>query len=99
MKDVIRNIYLVPVYLYRVLISPLLGSGKCRYTPSCSSYFVTAVKRFGIIKGSVMGWARILRCHNGFLGGPDEVPDTWSWKSIKDGWIIYRKHRSKGGRR
>lgn len=97
MKDLIRNIYLLPVYLYRALISPLLGSGKCRYTPSCSSYFITAVKRFGIIRGTVMGIARILRCHRGFLGGPDDVPAVWSWKAIRDGWIIYRKHHFKDG--
>ena len=26
-----------------------------------------------------------------FIGGPDEVPDTWSWKAITDGYRIYRK--------
>ena len=95
MKEIIRNLYLIPIFIYQKLISPYLGRGKCRYTPSCSTYFITAVKRFGIIKGSIMGWARVFRCHNLFMGGPDEVPPTWSWKAIKDGYIIYRKHRSK----
>lgn len=95
MGNLLRNIYLIPVYLYRSLLSPLLGPRKCRYCPSCSAYFVTAVKRFGIIKGSIMGWARILRCSPFFLGGPDEVPEVWSWKEIREKWIIYRKRRNR----
>lgn len=95
MGNILRSIYLIPVYFYRSCISPMLGPHKCRYTPSCSAYFITSVKRFGIIKGSIMGWARILRCSPLFLGGPDDVPETWSWKDIRQKWIIYRKRKVK----
>ena len=71
----------------------MLGPCKCRYTPSCSSYFEKAVMRFGIIRGSIMGTARILRCSRFFLGGLDEVPDKWSFSSIRNGFIIYRKRK------
>ncbi len=91
LKRIIRNIFLLPVYFYQYCFSPMFGSGKCRYTPSCSSYFVTAVKRFGVIKGTIMGVARLLRCRSAFLGGPDEVPKEWSWHDIKKAYVIYRK--------
>lgn len=69
----------------------MLGRSKCRYTPSCSDFFIQSVKRFGVLKGSVMGLARILRCSRWFWGGVDEVPEVWSWKQIKDCYTIYKK--------
>lgn len=98
MRTVLRKLFLIPVYIYKAVLSPLLGPGKCRYRPSCSSYFEEAVMRFGILKGGLMGMARILRCSPLFLGGVDEVPETWSWKAIRDAYTIYRKPRRKGGR-
>ncbi len=89
MKKILRELYLIPVYLYKGLISPFTGPC-CRYTPSCSTYFLQSVQRFGIIKGSIMGTARLLRCRKSFLGGPDPVPDEWSWKIIKDTWKSYK---------
>lgn len=80
---ILRQLYLIPVYFYKLVISPFTPPS-CRYVPSCSSYFVEAVERFGIIKGSIMGAARLLRCRNSFMGGPDPVPQNWSWKGIKN---------------
>ena len=90
----LRELYLIPVYLYKALISPFVGPC-CRYTPSCSIYMLQSVKRFGIIKGSIMGFARLFRCSRFFLGGVDEVPEIWSWQAVKDGYTIYRKHHDK----
>ena len=94
MKHLIRKVFLFPLYIYKYCISPMLGPCKCRYTPSCSSYFETAVLRFGIIRGSIMGTARILRCTHFFLGGPDEVPCEWSFGEIKKGYTIFRKKKT-----
>ncbi len=47
--------------------------------------------KHGIIKGTIMGGARILRCSRLFMGGDDPVPETWSWKQIKDSFIIHRR--------
>lgn len=91
-KNLIREIFLIPVYLYKGLISPFAGPC-CRYVPSCSSYFVQAVRRHGVIKGSILGFARLFRCRRSFLGGPDEVPDTFSFKEIRDRHRLYRKPR------
>lgn len=59
---------------YRLLLSPWLGN-HCRFYPSCSSYAITAVERHGALRGSVMGVARLLRCHPWHPGGVDPVPE------------------------
>ena len=92
-KDITRNLYLIPVYLYKGLISPFTGPC-CRYTPSCSVYMMESVKKHGIIKGTIMGTARLLRCRRSFLGGPDPVPDEWSWARIRSDWIAYKKPKN-----
>ncbi len=89
MKKILRELYLIPVYMYKCLISPFTAPC-CRYTPSCSTYFLQAVQRFGIAKGTVMGTARLLRCRKSFLGGPDPVPPQWSWKQIRNDWKCYK---------
>jgi putative membrane protein insertion efficiency factor len=58
---------------YRTLLSPLFPP-TCRYTPSCSQYALTAVERFGPVKGSYMAMRRVLRCHPFHPGGYDPVP-------------------------
>lgn len=45
----------------------------CRYYPSCSCYALTAVEKFGVIKGLLKTGARILRCHPLAKGGYDPV--------------------------
>jgi putative membrane protein insertion efficiency factor len=87
----LKNIFLVPVYLYKGLLSPFFGHS-CIYSPSCSSYMVDAVFKHGCIKGSLMGLARIFRCSRMFMGGKDLVPENWSWKIIKDGYTLFRRH-------
>ncbi len=58
---------------YQRFLSPLLGSN-CRFSPTCSSYAIEAVTRFGVIKGSWLASKRILRCHPLNKGGEDPVP-------------------------
>jgi len=61
------------IKLYRMSLSKLLPPS-CRYTPSCSQYALTAVERFGAVKGGYLAFRRILRCHPFSAGGLDEVP-------------------------
>lgn len=70
---VLKHFCLLPIYFYKFLISPLLPH-VCRFTPSCSNYFVQAVEEFGIAKGFVKGIKRVFRCRPGVQGGYDPVP-------------------------
>jgi hypothetical protein len=57
---------------YRRFVSPMLPPS-CRFTPSCSLYTLQAVERYGLIRGSLMGARRVLRCHPFSKGGFDPV--------------------------
>src|SRR5690606_26169863 len=61
------------VQLYQRTVSPLLGP-VCRYYPSCSAYSVTALERFGPLRGSWLTVRRLLRCNPFARGGVDHVP-------------------------
>lgn len=46
----------------------------CRYAPSCSEYGIQAVRKYGAIKGSWLGFKRLMRCHPWGGSGYDPVP-------------------------
>ena len=56
------NILIFVIKIYQYLISPLLGS-RCRFLPSCSEYFIEALKTQGLTKVIKLGFKRILKCH------------------------------------
>ncbi len=60
------------IRLYQVAAAPF--PSPCRYTPTCSSYALEAVRRYGALRGSGMGLRRLLRCHPLARGGSDPVP-------------------------
>lgn len=67
------------VKLYQRFISPLFPPS-CRYHPTCSNYMIQAIEVHGVLKGGLMGIARILRCHPLVKGGVDYVPKKFSLK-------------------
>ena len=66
------NLLIMMVRLYQVLLSPLLGA-HCRFEPTCSAYFIEAVRKYGAIRGGLRGLWRICRC-NPFGGGGFDPP-------------------------
>ncbi|MDR1699440.1 MAG: membrane protein insertion efficiency factor YidD [Prevotellaceae bacterium] len=73
MKNFFVHLFLLPVYVYRAVISPLLPPS-CRYTPTCSQYAIEAVKKYGMFKGGWLALKRISRCHPWGGSGYDPVP-------------------------
>ncbi|MCO6017172.1 MULTISPECIES: membrane protein insertion efficiency factor YidD [Carnobacterium] len=70
----LKKILIGFVQFYQKFISPMFPPS-CRYTPTCSSYMIQSIERFGAIKGTGMGIWRILRCHPFVKGGYDPVPE------------------------
>lgn len=68
-----RNAAIGVLHAYRTVISPLYGD-VCKYYPSCSAYAVGAVQQHGVLKGSILTAARLVRCHPWAAGGIDDVP-------------------------
>ena len=74
-----KTILIVFIKFYRRAISPFLP-GACRFTPTCSSYAIEAIGRFGAIRGSLLSMYRILRCNPFCHGGYDPVPEKFTFK-------------------
>ena len=62
------------IKMYRRFISPLKGRPSCIYVPTCSSYAITALEKYGVLKGTYLAIKRVLRCHPFAKGGYDPVP-------------------------
>jgi putative membrane protein insertion efficiency factor len=69
----LRSVVVTLIRAYQIAISPLMGPA-CRYEPSCSTYAVVAIERYGVLRGSRLAVRRLFRCHplGGF--GMDPVP-------------------------
>lgn len=61
------------VRFYQLAISPWFP-GSCRYTPTCSSYAVEALRVHGVRRGGWLALRRIGRCHPWGGYGFDPVP-------------------------
>ncbi|HZY10680.1 MAG TPA: membrane protein insertion efficiency factor YidD [Bacteroidota bacterium] len=60
--------------IYKKIISPLLPGNTCRFYPSCSTYAIEAIHRYGTWQGVYLGMKRLLRCHPFHPGGYDPIP-------------------------
>ncbi|HLL25696.1 MAG TPA: membrane protein insertion efficiency factor YidD [Kofleriaceae bacterium] len=68
------TLVLLPVMVYRKVLSPMKRMPTCRYLPTCSEYAIDAVKQRGIFVGLGLASWRVLRCHPFARGGYDPVP-------------------------
>ncbi len=95
-----KFILILLVRIYQVVISTPLHflcgphSG-CRFTPSCSQYFINAVTVNGPFRGGWQGICRIFRCHP-WGGCGYDPPKGWEEFLAKhpDAAYIGRRRRS-----
>ncbi|RZT97498.1 hypothetical protein EV201_2169 [Ancylomarina subtilis] len=73
LKKAILFVMILPIRFYQMFISPMTPSA-CRYTPTCSTYAIQALKAHGPFKGSYLAIKRILSCNPWGGHGHDPVP-------------------------
>lgn len=64
------------IRVYQKTLALMIGPC-CRFHPSCSQYWIEALERHGLLRGTCLGVRRLLRCHPFHPGGHDPVPETW----------------------
>lgn len=70
----IKELFLLPVKVYRKYFSGMKSNPTCRFSPTCSEYALIAVREWGMIIGTVLAVVRIVRCNPFSRGGEDPVP-------------------------
>ena len=73
MKKLLTKVMIGLIRFYQMAISPLFPH-TCRYTPTCSTYSVEAIKKYGPLKGGWLALKRILSCNPWGGHGHDPVP-------------------------
>jgi len=58
------------VRVYQWTLSPIFGR-QCRFQPTCSNYMIQAVEKYGVLRGTLKGICRIVRCNPFCRGGYD----------------------------
>lgn len=67
-----RTILIYFIAFYQRWLSPLKGPS-CRFHPSCSTYALQAVEKYGACRGLMLAVWRVARCHPLHPGGYDPV--------------------------
>jgi len=70
---------LIIIRAYQLILSPILGNN-CRFLPTCSEYAIDSLKSYGLIKGILLTFKRIGKCHPWGSHGYDPLPS----KNIKN---------------
>ncbi len=68
-----RTLALWAIRFYQSALSPYVG-GRCRFSPSCSSYAYEAIYAHGAARGVWLGARRLARCRPFGGRGYDPVP-------------------------
>lgn len=87
----LKKFILFIIKLYRKYISPIKPQGVCRFYPTCSQYALTAIERFGAVRGTILSIARFLRCNPLFHGGIDPVPKHFTLVPFAYGKKFHKK--------
>ncbi|HVE92658.1 MAG TPA: membrane protein insertion efficiency factor YidD [Actinomycetota bacterium] len=92
-----QRMVLFLIHVYQKGISPSLAP-RCRFSPSCSEYAVSAVERHGAAGGIYLAVRRLGRCHPLREPGVDEVPETFTLRSRDKAANTTTSHLLKKGR-
>lgn len=70
-----KKVLIALIKLYQKTLSVWFDTRniKCKYYPSCSEYTKQAIEKYGVVKGSILGIWRILRCNPFSKGGYDPL--------------------------
>ena len=68
-----KTILIALIKMYRKYFSPMKTT-KCPYYPTCSTYGLCAIEKYGAMKGGALAAWRIIRCNPFSKGGYDPVP-------------------------
>jgi len=71
--ELMKEGLLILIHIYQHMFSTFLGPC-CRFTPSCSSYALLSIQRYGIVEGTWLITKRLIKCHPFHPGGYDPVP-------------------------
>lgn len=67
-----KKIAIASILFYKYFISPLKAPS-CRFYPTCSTYALLAIEKYGFFKGFFLIIARLGRCHPWHPGGYDPL--------------------------
>jgi hypothetical protein len=67
-----KKLVIMLIRLYQKYISSNT-SRSCRFYPTCSQYTIEAINKYGLLKGSILGIKRIIRCNPFNPGGYDPL--------------------------
>ncbi|MDC0874613.1 membrane protein insertion efficiency factor YidD [Flavobacteriaceae bacterium] len=73
MKKILIYPFVLLIKGYQSFISPLLPPN-CRYQPTCSQYTLESLRKYGLLKGGILGIKRISKCHPWGGSGYDPIP-------------------------
>lgn len=85
MKSLLKRFFLSIIKGYRRYLSPLFPP-RCRYIPTCSTYALEAIEKYGPYRGGLLALKRLLRCNPFGSCGYDPVPPPEQ---------VYGKHKRK----
>ena len=57
----LKRLIIGVVLLYKAF-APLSVRARCRFTPTCSTYMIMAINKYGLLIGLFKGIRRLLRC-------------------------------------
>ena len=63
-------VFLIKIYQKATIFKP----ASCRFYPTCSTYSIQAIEKYGAFKGGWLTVKRIAKCHPWHPGGLDIVP-------------------------